>query len=288
MRRLRGGRPGPHRPRSRPRQRARRRPPQPPGPPGRLRRAERAGFGHPPGYRGRPAPVPRPLPPPAADPPLRRLRAAGRRADRPPGPGRSGRRPARSRPQGRRQQRRRCARPHHVRGTVSHRGAQHGPTLHRLHPARTVPDARPTTSPTTSPARRVTVPDLVGLDQEAAARKLQALGLAVDGDYTASNGVPELQIISTEPRAGAEVAPGSKVFLHISDGKATVPDVAGKTQDKAEQALRDAHFTNITVSTEPSTSTAAGLATRTDPVEGRSVGLKTPITLWIAYLPKPR
>ncbi|MFD0275638.1 PASTA domain-containing protein [Kitasatospora sp. NPDC127111] len=163
------------------------------------------------------------------------------------------------------------------------------PTTGSTKPAPSPTRTRPTTSPATSAAATtVAVPDLVGLDQEAAAQKLQALGLAIDGDYVASNGVPELQIISTEPRAGTKVAPGSKVFLHISDGKATVPDVAGKTQAQAEQALRDAHLTNITVSTEPTTSTAAGLATRTDPVKGRSVGLKTPITLWIAYVPKPR
>ncbi|MFJ3792399.1 PASTA domain-containing protein [Kitasatospora sp. NPDC090091] len=162
------------------------------------------------------------------------------------------------------------------------------PTTGSTKPAPSPTRTRPTTSPATSPAATtVAVPNLVGLDQEAAAQKLLALGLAVDGDYVESNGVPELQIISTEPKAGAKVAPGSKVFLHISDGRATVPDVAGKTQAQAEQALRDHHFTNITVSTEPSTSTAAGLATRTDPVKGRSVGLKTPITLWIAYRPTP-
>ena len=87
------------------------------------------------------------------------------------------------------------------------------------------------------------VPQLAGQAVAVAAQKLVALGLKV-GDTTSeySATVPEGTVVRTDPAAGAGLKPGSPVSLVASKGPepVTVPDVRGKKQDDAENALRAA------------------------------------------------
>ncbi|MGW4896071.1 PASTA domain-containing protein [Kitasatospora sp. NPDC004240] len=135
----------------------------------------------------------------------------------------------------------------------------------------------------------VTVPNLTGLTQEAAAAKLKALGLAVDGEYVESGGVPELQIISTIPKAGTKVLKGSSVFLKISDGKAKIPDVSGLTRAAAEAELKAKGFTNVTPQSKGTSDFTENTAISTDPPQGTVIGLTKPIILVFAVKPdRPR
>jgi len=68
--------------------------------------------------------------------------------------------------------------------------------------------------------QRVTVPDLVGADADAAQDQLEGLGLEVatqDGGGFFDPILPgDPAVCSTEPRAGAEVLPGAEVVLVIA------------------------------------------------------------------------
>ncbi|WP_410637762.1 Stk1 family PASTA domain-containing Ser/Thr kinase [Amycolatopsis sp. lyj-346] len=67
----------------------------------------------------------------------------------------------------------------------------------------------------------------------------------------ATDGNPECgqddinKVIKTDPSAGVSVAPNTKITLYVgtAPGKASVPDLKGKTRDQAEQALTEAKLT---------------------------------------------
>jgi eukaryotic-like serine/threonine-protein kinase len=89
---------------------------------------------------------------------------------------------------------------------------------------------------------RVEVPDVVGLDDQAALAALQSAGLAgvlVQRDSTE----PEGQVLSQSPGAGNLVARGSQVTIFASTGAITVPDVVGQPRKAAVTALKRAGFT---------------------------------------------
>jgi eukaryotic-like serine/threonine-protein kinase len=96
---------------------------------------------------------------------------------------------------------------------------------------------------------RVEVPDVVGLDDQAALAALQSAGLAgvlVQRDSTE----PEGQVLSQSPGAGNLVARGSQVTIFASTGAITVPDVVGQPRKAAVTALKRAGFT-AAVTEEP-------------------------------------
>ncbi len=99
------------------------------------------------------------------------------------------------------------------------------------------------------PDRR-TVPDLAGSTQDAATKQLSAAGLRL-GPVTQqfSGSISKGSVIRTDPAPGQKLRPGSAVALVVSKGveQVEVPDVRGKKQGDAEQALKDAGFgTSVT------------------------------------------
>jgi serine/threonine-protein kinase len=89
---------------------------------------------------------------------------------------------------------------------------------------------------------RAEVPDVVGLDDQAALAALQDAGLAgvlVQRDSTEREG----QVLSQSPGAGKLVARGSQVTIFASTGAITVPDVVGEMRKTAVTALKKAGFT---------------------------------------------
>jgi eukaryotic-like serine/threonine-protein kinase len=96
---------------------------------------------------------------------------------------------------------------------------------------------------------QVEVPDVVGLDDQAALAALQSAGLSgvlVQRDSTE----PEGQVVSQSPAAGNLVARGSQVTVFASTGAITVPDVVGQARKAAVTALKKAGFT-VAVAEEP-------------------------------------
>jgi len=90
---------------------------------------------------------------------------------------------------------------------------------------------------------KITMPDVVNKEHRQAVIELQKLGLEVSKPYlrVTSDEVTEGYIISTEPKAGAELKEGDTVFITVSKGPdikmQTVPDLKGRTEDAARSIL---------------------------------------------------
>ncbi|AMD88093.1 serine/threonine protein kinase [Actinomyces radicidentis] len=116
-----------------------------------------------------------------------------------------------------------------------------------------------------------TVPDVVGMTQEAATSALEGAGLALGAVTSAwSSKVPEGEVISSDPVSGTALDHGSAVALEVSKGRepATVPDVVGMTQDEAESAVAAAGLALGDVTQEFSDDVARGSVISSDPASG--------------------
>jgi beta-lactam-binding protein with PASTA domain/predicted Ser/Thr protein kinase len=101
--------------------------------------------------------------------------------------------------------------------------------------------AQPVTLLISRGANTVTVPDVVGLDDQAALAALSNAGLSgmeVQRDSTEPAGT----VLNQSPAAGKQVARGSQVTIFASTGAITVPDVVGRTRKAAVTALKKAGF----------------------------------------------
>jgi beta-lactam-binding protein with PASTA domain/predicted Ser/Thr protein kinase len=100
-------------------------------------------------------------------------------------------------------------------------------------------------------ANTVTVPNVVGLDDQAALAALQNAGLSgveVQRDSTE----PQGKVVGQSPPAGKLIARGSQVTIFASTGAITVPDVVGQARKTAVTALKKAGFT-VAVTEQPTT-----------------------------------
>ena len=105
-------------------------------------------------------------------------------------------------------------------------------------------------------SEKVKVPDLTGMQEADAGAELQKVGLVV-GNVTrnSTDTVPAGQVAAQSPAAGTEVAKGSSVAITVSTGKAVaiVPDLSGRTQQQATQALTQVNLTGEFVESFSST-----------------------------------
>jgi eukaryotic-like serine/threonine-protein kinase len=91
-------------------------------------------------------------------------------------------------------------------------------------------------------ANTVAVPNVVGLNEQAALAALQNAGLSgveVQRDSTE----PQGKVVGQSPGAGRLVPPRSQVTIFASTGAITVPDVVGQARKTAVTALKKAGFT---------------------------------------------
>jgi hypothetical protein len=88
---------------------------------------------------------------------------------------------------------------------------------------------------------QVTVPDVVGLDDQAALAALQNAGLS-GVEVQRDSDEPEGEVLSQSPAAGKRVARGSQVTIFASTGAITIPDVVGESRLTAVTALKKAGF----------------------------------------------
>jgi eukaryotic-like serine/threonine-protein kinase len=91
-------------------------------------------------------------------------------------------------------------------------------------------------------ANTVTIPNVVGLNDQAALNALSNAGLSgteVQQESTEMQG----KVLSQSPGAGKRVNRGSGVTIFVSNGAITVPDVTGQPRKTAVTALKKAGFT---------------------------------------------
>jgi len=131
----------------------------------------------------------------------------------------------------------------------------------------------------------IVVPDVTGSAQADAEAAILAAGLTV-GTVTTANSptVPAGNVISQNPAAGTNVAPGSPVDLVVSLGPApvAVPDVTGQPQAVAEAAIVAAGLTVGTVTTANSPTVPAGNVISQNPAAGTNVAPGSPVDLVVS------
>ena len=131
----------------------------------------------------------------------------------------------------------------------------------------------------------VTVPDVTGQDKNDAKQALQAKGFEVDTN-TVDGGGQKDTVLSTDPSAGTQAQPGSKVTMNVSKGNqpSTVPDVRGQTVNQAKQILKQAGFTNVSTQTVDvgANTQVAGRVVDQSPSPNSSADSDQQITLLVA------
>jgi beta-lactam-binding protein with PASTA domain/tRNA A-37 threonylcarbamoyl transferase component Bud32 len=130
---------------------------------------------------------------------------------------------------------------------------------------------------------QVKLPDVTGQSVSAATATLQALGLSVSVQHSASN-QPVNTVISESPVAGTQVNKGSTVVLTVSSGPASVrvPDVSGDTTTQAANALGQVGLNVGNTTTQSSSSVPQGQVISTNPPAGTPVGRGTSVDLVVS------
>ncbi|GGL44343.1 Stk1 family PASTA domain-containing Ser/Thr kinase [Sporolactobacillus putidus] len=118
----------------------------------------------------------------------------------------------------------------------------------------------------------VQLENYVGYDRDSVAKSLQGQGYKkIIWHQQESSSVPDGQIISQNPAAGAQIVPSDTVLeLTYSTGNpnVTVPDLSGKTQDQVNQQLKSLGLTAIFTSSAYSDTVQKGSVLSQDPAPG--------------------
>lgn len=138
------------------------------------------------------------------------------------------------------------------------------------------------TTPTT--AQTVRVPNVVGLQQAPAQRRLHSAGLGAGITYVASQ-QPSGLVVSERPAAGTQVRKGSKVQLSVSRGPnattAVVPDVVGQDQQTATNTLQSAGFRVQAIMVPPTDPSQSGMVLDEQPSGGTRAPEGSTVTIYV-------
>lgn len=130
--------------------------------------------------------------------------------------------------------------------------------------------------------RNKAVPSVAGMSADAAEAALNQESFVVTRDYKYSDTVEEGKAISTDPSGGTQLQEGSTVTLYISKGKeiktVAVPDLSGKTPEKANEALAAKGLTGAKASEAYSDTVKSGTIISQNPVAGTEVNPGTQVT----------
>jgi serine/threonine-protein kinase len=133
--------------------------------------------------------------------------------------------------------------------------------------------------------QRVAVPDVVGRTLTEAQAAITRAGLKVGSPTERpSDTVADGSVISVDPTQGVQVPRGTQVELVVSTGPFTVdvPELAGRTQKEAQQALQDAGLELGDVSRVESIDRAKGEVVSSDPAPGDAVAPGTKVDVEVA------
>lgn len=133
------------------------------------------------------------------------------------------------------------------------------------------------------PVQQVTVPRLIGLDEDAAEAKLNDLGL--DGDATRENNTaPPGEVFAQAEDAGTQVPRGTSIAYTVSLGpeQSQVPQLVGLTRAQAQKALEGAGLELGEVTEEDSTEQRKGRVVSANPSEYETVEKGTEVSIVIA------
>jgi serine/threonine-protein kinase len=138
------------------------------------------------------------------------------------------------------------------------------------------------------PASKVTVPNVTGQTEQAAGSILRRVGLTPIPSLRASASVATGSVIQQSPPAGSAVNKGSRVYIVISSGPASVAlvNVEGQPVAQALARLRAAGFKPKT-KTQASSTVASGHVINTEPAAGTEVEIGSSVTVFVSSGPAP-
>ncbi len=130
----------------------------------------------------------------------------------------------------------------------------------------------------------VAVPSVIGLSQDRALSALEDAGFTSISTVETDSLEDEGTVVDVTPAEDALVAPNTRITLSVSSGTLPVGDVTGQTQQAADQALRAAGFSNISVE-EVADDAAAGTVIGTTPAAGTPITASSEIVLRVSTGP---
>jgi eukaryotic-like serine/threonine-protein kinase len=141
-----------------------------------------------------------------------------------------------------------------------------------------------TSAPAPAAPQKVTVPDVVGIQQNAAQRRLHDGGLRARVKYLPSSR-PAGVVTGQNPGGGTKVQKGSTVILSVSRGPnpslTVVPDVAGKTQQAATTTLQNAGFKVQVLTVKPANPGQSGKVVDEQPAGSTSAPEGSTVTIYV-------
>jgi beta-lactam-binding protein with PASTA domain len=131
------------------------------------------------------------------------------------------------------------------------------------------------------------VPDVVGNTSAVASQRLQNAGFEVNIETVQSDDVPDDRVATQDPQPGEEAKEGATVTIIVSSGpgQATVPGVAGRKQDVAENMMEEAGF-KTDVRREASDSVDEGRVISTQPGENTQLQKGKTVVLIVSEGPE--
>lgn len=136
----------------------------------------------------------------------------------------------------------------------------------------------------------IVLSDLYNMSEEQARIMLDREGLICRTEEENSDDVAKGYVTRTEPTEGTELSEGDEVKIYISLGKAekeaTVPQIAGLSEEKAIEALVTANLQKGSIGYENSDSVAKGVVIRQDVGEGETRGEGTSVGFTVSLGPK--
>ncbi len=130
----------------------------------------------------------------------------------------------------------------------------------------------------------IEVANVVGLQSDRAVARLEEDGFKVDVEPVENEEVPSGEVISQNPRGGAQAKRGSTITLQVSSiAQIEVPPTENLTVEEARRELADAGLTNVGETIEePNDLIEAGKVVRTDPAAGDVISADFPITIYVS------
>ncbi len=133
---------------------------------------------------------------------------------------------------------------------------------------------------------KVPVPDVSGKTATEAVKELEAKGFKTTLSYDNSDTVEIEKVIKTIPIAGEDAEEGEEITIVLSKGKATtfvqVPDLSGKSQNKAKKALEKVGLKLGQVSSNYSDTIAEGNVISQSQKAGNEVETGTAIDITVS------
>lgn len=130
------------------------------------------------------------------------------------------------------------------------------------------------------------IPNVYGLKEDQADKKLQELGLKLKHEYVASDDIELGRVIETNPARQSIVKSGDTVTVMVSSGsenkKSTVPKLIGLSEKAATDALTEAGLVKGTVNYESSDTYEKGIVTYQSNTAGQKVDSGTVIDIIVS------